>query len=383
MQDPTYFSEASCDLDAFKALTSRTLDPGEVPRATDIQKNVPIYDASKLSDFDDPDLLAEWARGLLKGAGILVITNAYTDPGPIDDASRIYEAIISSEAQATGGGGDHFAKAGSNARIWNSLQKLCLADPLVFARYFGNLAIDAVSRAWLGPGYQMTAQINVVRPGGEAQEAHRDYHLGFQTAEVAALYPAHVHDLSPALTLQGGIAHCDMPIESGPTKLLPFSQSYRAGYTAWRRPDFRAHFEETCVQIPLRKGDAIFFNPATFHAAGANTSADVQRMVNLLQVSSAFGRAMETIDRSAMCRALFPELRQLQISRDLSPRQISAAIAACAEGYAFPTNLDRDPPIGGLAPVTQNDLMHRALAEGWSSKKLASELSAMSKRQAP
>lgn len=383
MQDPTYFSEASCDLDAFKALTSRILDPGEVPRATDIQKNVPIYDASKPSDFDDPDLLAEWARGLLKGAGILVITNAYADPGPIDDASRIYEAIISSEAQATGGGGDHFAKAGSNARIWNSLQKLCLADPRVFARYFGNLAIDAVCRAWLGPGYQMTAQINVVRPGGEAQEAHRDYHLGFQTAEVAALYPAHVHDLSPALTLQGGIAHCDMPIESGPTKLLPFSQSYRAGYTAWRRPDFRAHFEETCVQIPLRKGDAIFFNPATFHAAGANTSAHVQRMVNLLQVSSAFGRAMETIDRSAMCRALFPELRQLQISRDLSPRQISASIAACAEGYAFPTNLDRDPPIGGLAPATQNDLVHRGLAEGWSSNKLAGELSAMSKRQAP
>ena len=39
------------------------------------------------------------------------------------------------------------------------------------------------------------------------------------------------------------------------------------------------------------------------------------------------------------------------------------AIAACAEGYAFPTNLDRNPPIGGLAPQTQQQLMKKALAE--------------------
>lgn len=32
-----------------------------------------------------------------------------------------------------------------------------------------------VSEAWLGPGYQLTAQVNVVRPGGKAQEPHRDY----------------------------------------------------------------------------------------------------------------------------------------------------------------------------------------------------------------
>ena len=40
-------------------------------------------------------------------------------------------------------------------------------------------------------------------------------------------------------------------------------------------------------------------------------------------------------------------------------------MAACAEGYSFPTNLDRDPPIGGLAPQTQQMLMMQALAENW------------------
>ena len=96
------------------------------------------------------------------------------------------------------------------------------------------------------------------------------------------------------LTLQGAIAHCDMPIETGPTLYLPFSQSYLPGYLATARPEFRDYFDKHHVQLPLAKGDAVFFNPALFHAAGTNRSKDVRRIANLLQVSSAFGRAMET-----------------------------------------------------------------------------------------
>ena len=81
-----------------------------------------------------------------------------------------------------------------------------------------------------------------------------------------------------------------MPIESGPTKLLPFSQLYRHGYLAFTMPEFRDFFEENFVQVPLKKGDVLFFNPALYHAGGANVSADIQRMANLLQVSSAYGR---------------------------------------------------------------------------------------------
>ncbi|MEO0830362.1 MAG: phytanoyl-CoA dioxygenase family protein, partial [Pseudomonadota bacterium] len=76
------------------------------------------------------------------------------------------------------------------------------------------------------------------------------------------------------------------------TKLLPFSQLYEPGYIAFHQDDHRAHFEEACIQLPLEKGDAIFFNPALFHGAGENRSADIERMANLLPVSSAFGRAM-------------------------------------------------------------------------------------------
>jgi ectoine hydroxylase-related dioxygenase (phytanoyl-CoA dioxygenase family) len=201
----------------------------------------------------------------------------------------------------------------------------------------------------------------LVHPGGDAQQAHRDYHLGFQTAEVSSMYPSHVHELSPALTLQGAIAHCDMPIESGPTKLLPFSQTYLPGYAAWRRDDFREVFEDRYVQLPLKKGDALFFSPALFHAAGKNVSGNIHRMVNLLQISSAFGRAMETIDRTTMCILTYPHATRHFSEGTLSISEIKAAIAATAEGYSFPTNLDNDPPKGGLAPETQQTFYLRAL----------------------
>ena len=42
-----------------------------------------------------------------------------------------------------------------------------------------------------------------------------------------AAYPAHLHRMSPVLTLQGAVAHCDMPIESGPTMLLPLLAALR------------------------------------------------------------------------------------------------------------------------------------------------------------
>ena len=366
-----YFDSAACDLSAFTTLIDQTVTPSSVPNADDIQNNVPLYDMSKLRpSLEDKEqrrtIMAEWARVLQASAGVLVLRGAYADTAVLDEATAIFEQVIAAEKLASGGGGDHFAASGSNDRIWNSLQKLCDEDPEVFLRYFANTSIAAACEAWLGPNYQMTAQINLVHPGGAAQQAHRDYHLGFQTADVSSEYPAHVHDLSPALTLQGAVAHCDMPVESGPTKLLPFSQLYRAGYAAWRREDFRALFEKRCIQLPLAKGDALFFNPALFHAAGANSSSNIHRMANLLQVSSAFGRAMETIDREKMCKLLYPHAVAARKNSTLSKPDLKAAVSAAAEGYAFPTNLDRDPPKGGLAPETQQALFMRAISEDLS-----------------
>ncbi|TVS02400.1 MAG: phytanoyl-CoA dioxygenase [Rhodobacteraceae bacterium] len=384
MRDFGFFDAGSGTLEELSAICAQACARAEVPLAAEVQKNVPVYDMGGLrAALSDPaarrEVMAEWARVLGQGAGVLVLKRAFADTAPIDRASAAYERIIAREKAAGGGGADHFAAAGANDRIWNSLQKLCLEDPEGFALYFGNPVIDAVCEAWLGPFHQMTAQVNLVRPGGKAQSAHRDYHLGFQSADVAARFPAHVHALSPVMTLQGAIAHCDMPIESGPTQLLPFSQAVPGGYMAYRRPEIAGFFREHAVQLPLEKGDALFFNPALYHAAGENVSRDINRMANLLQVSSAFGRAMEAVDRAAMCRALFPALQGL----GLGAAEQAAAIGAAAEGYSFPTNLDSDPPVDGLAPETQAGLMTRALAEDWTPAAFDAALRALDARRCP
>ena len=61
----------------------------------------------------------------------------------------------------------------------------------------------------------------------------------------------------------------------------------------------------------------------------------------------------------------------------LSNAEIAAAIASTAEGYAFPTNLDRDPPVNGLAPETQAAFFQRALSEGLDAAGFASHLEKM------
>ncbi len=385
IHDPWY-READCSVADFRAAVEAVVDPGCLEFTCDVQRSIPIYDCTPLrAALDDPAarprLLGEWVGVLQDGAGVFVLRHAFADTQAIDDATAIFEAIIAEERASGTSGADHFAKPGANDRIWNALEKLCIRAPDVFARYYANRFLAAAAEAWLGPLYQVTSQINVVRPGGEAQQAHRDYHLGFQTVEDAQRYPAHVHRMSPLLTLQGAVAHGDMPVDSGPTKLLPFSQRYAPGYLAWRRQDFRDYFEEHCVQLALASGDALFLSPALFHAAGSNRTPHISRVANLLQISSAYGRAMESVNRVGMCEALYPVLRGHRAEGRLGPAEIAAAIASSAEGYPFPTVLDRDPPTDGLAPMSQQMLFQEALDADWPADRFIAELRARAARR--
>ena len=377
----TWLDTGKTDFDGFKKAAAKRTRGYDWPLAAKVEKNILIYDgnAARAAAKDAQarkTLMAEWADALLSGPGVIVIKNAVDDHPAIDRATVIFETIIAAQHKSGTGGGDHFAKPGANDRIWNSLQKHCLADPANFAAYYASEAIIMASEAWLGPDWQMTAQLNRVNPGGAAQSAHRDYHLGFMTAARAAEFPAHVHRLSPFMTLQGAIAHCDMPLESGPTLFLPHTQNVCDGYLAFGKPEYQAHFDAHHVQLPLQKGDAVFFNPALMHAAGANRSTDIFRMANLLQVSSAFGRAMETIDRIAMAKALYPALQKASAG-GLDKAAMRNAISCTAEGYAFPTNLDRDPPVGGLAPQSQAAFMAQCLENTVSAKDFNTALDAL------
>ncbi|WP_055619080.1 phytanoyl-CoA dioxygenase family protein [Streptomyces sp. JHA19] len=376
-----WLSERDCDLADLRELVERTTDRADYPHARAVEQGVLLYDSDRLRAAGDPrEVRAELVRALADGPGIVVLEGAFPDPVVVDRLTAVFDALIAEQRASGAAAGDHFARPGANDRIWNALEKAALYDPAAFADYYGNDMLALVSSAWLGPGYQVTSQVNVVNPGGAAQTVHRDYHLGFLSNEVAAAYPAHVHALSPVLTLQGAVAHCDMPVESGPTMYLPHSQRYAPGYLAWRLPAFQEYFEAQHVQLPLAKGDAVFFNPALFHAAGTNRSADIRRTANLLQVSSAFGRAMETVDREAVANAVYPVLLA-RLAEGAGADWAQNVIAASAEGYPFPTNLDSDPPVDGLAPPSQADLVRRALAEGLPPEALRAQLRAGAERR--
>ncbi|MET1039232.1 MAG: phytanoyl-CoA dioxygenase family protein [Aeromicrobium sp.] len=382
---PAKLREEDCSIEDFDAVVSVTTDAADYPHAAGVDQGVLVYDSADLrAAVVTPEgrdaVEAELVRALTDGPGVVALKGAYDDLDVVDRVTGVFDEIIEAERLAGTAPGDHFAKPGANSRVWNALEKLALRDPEAFVDYYANDVLALVSRAWLGPAYQVTSQVNVVRPGGVAQDPHRDYHLGFLSNEVVEQYPTHVHVLSPVLTLQGAVAHSDMPVESGPTMYLPHSHRYVPGYLAWRRPEFVEYFAEHHVQLPLAKGDAVFFNPALFHGAGSNVSTDVQRMANLLQVSSAFGRAMESVDRARMASVVYPALLALQ-DAGVDAAAIARAVAATAEGYPFPTNLDRDQPIGGLTPLSQADVLHQALAEGWSPDRLDQAMSAATDRR--
>ena len=379
-----WLTPEDCRLEEFRAVVEQPTVLADYPHADSVAQNVLLYGPRLRDHVRTADgrraVQAELARALTEGPGIVVFQGACPDTSVVDRATTVFNEMIVEQKASGAVAGDHFAKPGANDRVWGALDKFAVRAPDVFADYYANNVIALISEAWLGPNYQLTSQINVVNPGGQAQVAHRDYHLGFMSLDQARAYPAHVHRLTPTLTLQGAVAHCDMPVLTGPTMYLPHSQKYEAGYLAFHSPEVTAYFDEHFVQLPLAKGDAAFFNPALFHGAGTNRSTDVRRMANLLQVSSAFGRAMETVDRTAMCQAVYPVLAQRKAA-GTNETALRNVIAASAEGYAFPTNLDRDQPVDGLAPETQAELVWRALSESWDAETLAGELAAHDSRR--
>ncbi|KAK7544284.1 uncharacterized protein J3D65DRAFT_609089 [Phyllosticta citribraziliensis] len=365
-------------LEGFAALCEQNISKQSYPLSSSVEKNIPSYDLLSHS-LDDAKSISrlqdEWNHVLLSGPGVFVVKNLYTSKSLIEAVNQVYNKIIASEASSTKG--DHFATSTANSRIWNSFSKHGLADPTTFAEYFSNPWLAHICAAWLGPAYRITTQVNIVRPGGKPQVAHRDYHLGFQTTDAVAAFPRAMHVASQLLTLQGAVAHSDMPLASGPTRFLPFSQQFAPGFVAYRRPEFVEYFDGRWVSLPLETGDGVFFNPALFHAAGENQTADVQRSANLIQVSSAFGKTMETVDSLPLVERCWDAMSSLAKEKGIGD-EAKALVAAVGEGYPFPTNLDARPPApGGMAPESEQDLLMRGLEEGWSTAKVVSELKQM------
>jgi len=194
-----------CRLDEFRALVEVPTDPVDYPLADRIDAGVVVYSAADLAErmasgLDRTTARGEIASALLDGPGTIVVTGAM-EPSVIDRASAVFFDLIAQQNSRGQSVGDHYAKPGANDRIWNSFEKHAIADPESFVDHYSNEFISLVATAWHGPAYQMSAQVDVVNPGGDAQMPHRDYHLGFLTDAVAETDPTHAHGASSALTL--------------------------------------------------------------------------------------------------------------------------------------------------------------------------------------
>jgi Na+/serine symporter len=79
---------------------------------------------------------------------------------------------------------------------------------------------------------------------------------------------------------------------------------------------------------------------------------------------------------------VYPELRAMKATG--RPQQdLVNVVVATAEGYAFPTNLDSDQPIGSLAPPSQVDTVLAALADDLTSEELDAALHEHNDRRIP
>ena len=379
-----FYNITDIDLAEFAAICSQTVNAEDYPFSSNVQQKVIIYEGDRIRSLlcaeQAQDLKTELHHCLEDGPGVLVISQAFPDFHVIERATEVFKEIITDENNSTESRGDHFAKPGENERIWNALQKFCERDTEAFVAYYNNPVLRFISEAWLGPFFQMTSQVNIIKPGGQAQLPHRDYHLGFQDDSLVAEFPISSQMLSQFLTLQGAVAHTDMNTSAGPTLLLPFSQQYPLGYMAWRDSEFIEYFQHNAVQLPLEKGDAVFFSPALFHAGGNNTESS-DRIANLLQVSSAFGKPMESVDRTKMTKLIYPVLLARKQAKLLSPEETKSVCASVVDGYSFPTNLDFDSPLAGSTPETVQTLIERGLNEEWSAGRFCECLDDATKRR--
>jgi hypothetical protein len=60
---------------------------------------------------------------------------------------------------------------------------------------------------------------------------------------------------------------------------------------------------------------------------------------------------------------------------------VETLIAATAEGYPFPCNLDIDSPLSGMAPPSQQDILRQALQERWDPARLDAAIDAYENRR--
>ena len=199
-------------------------------------------------------MMAEWASVMRDGPGIVVLRGAFADLAPVDAATESFSPSSTSSGARTRRAAtispSRAPTTGSGTR-WKSWP--C-------ARPSASRAITPTRRSrWSrrpgsGPAIRSPRRSIASIPAARRNRRIATITWASRRAEEIAGFPAHAHQLSPLLTLQGAVAHCDMPIESGPTLYLPFSQTLRAGLFRLAQARIRRLFRRALRPAAARKG---------------------------------------------------------------------------------------------------------------------------------
>ena len=180
-----WFSAADCSIDDFAAIVEQETHLSDYPYADAVERKVLIY-GEKLgaaigSESGRRAVQTELIRALTDGPGIVVFKQAFGDLSIIDRATEAFFARspprrpLASPVETISRSPERTTGSGVRWTSWPSRTPR-------FRRYYANDILALICESWLGPDYQVTSQVNVVNPGGQAQTAHRDYHLGFMAA---------------------------------------------------------------------------------------------------------------------------------------------------------------------------------------------------------
>ncbi len=138
-----WLTEDGCDLEAFRALVERSVNPADYPFASAVVLNALVYDGAGVREAgalardprgDDGGM----GRGDDRRTGPPRLSRRFPRPRADRRANAQFWAMIDEQHKSNSARGDHFAKPGANDRVWNALEKLCLADPAAFVAYYGN-----------------------------------------------------------------------------------------------------------------------------------------------------------------------------------------------------------------------------------------------------
>ena len=179
-----------------RPLVDQTPDLADYPHAAEVVQRVLIYDAATLRQATRTGSATgtRWRRELIRaftdGPGVVGVPRRVRRPvgrrpgqRGVRRDDRASSASAAAAAATTSPRPAPTTGCGTRWRSWRCA-----------TRTRSSTTTPTTSSPWWprrgsGPAYQMTSQVNVVRPGGVAQDPHRDYHLGFLSDEVAAALP--------------------------------------------------------------------------------------------------------------------------------------------------------------------------------------------------